>query len=471
MKITLIFPPSIYQTKQKMPPLGIAFLAAVLRENGFKNVSIIDSMAYDYTLEQIVDLLKKDPPDIVGISFGTQIRFSAFNLARLIKKSFPKIIIVAGGPHPTLTPEDTLKHIPQIDVIVRGEGEISFLNLVKAIEAKSDLKDVKGISFRDKKKNIVHSPPEEPIKDLDALPLPARDLMPIEAYNQKTYRSKTRCINMITSRGCPYHCVYCSTSTQWGHNIRHRSPENVVNEMEYILKTYPFIKGFRFFDDVFTMDKQRVLDICNLIIERGLNVAWECEVRANTVNQEIMVAMRKAGCEFVDLGIESGSNQILKNIRKAITVDMAIKAVTIIKQAGIDLKGFLMHALPGETYQDIKKTVFLSRYLLYKLKIDGTTQSIAVIYPGTELEKIAKELGTLPQNFSWAKYWERKESYPPLSPCIHMPIFEQPNLSYKQVFHYVRRAKIVYYLTHPQYIFTTLVKHRTTIKKWLKTKT
>ena len=128
MKIVLIFPPNIYQTKQSMPPLGIAWLAAVLRQNGFEDVVLIDSMANHYSNEDIIELLKKEGPDLVGISFGTQIRFSAFELARLIKKDFPKIPIVAGGPHPTLTPQDTLENIPEIDIIVKGEGEISFLN-------------------------------------------------------------------------------------------------------------------------------------------------------------------------------------------------------------------------------------------------------------------------------------------------------------------------------------------------------
>ena len=470
MKIVLIFPPNIYQTKQSMPPLGIAWLAAVLRENGFKDVVLIDSMANRYSNEDIISLLKKQRPDLIGISFGTQIRFSAFDLARLAKKNFPGIPIVVGGPHPTLTSQDTLENIPEIDIVVRGEGEISFLNLVKTIESGGSLAEVKGISFRDKNGKVIHNPPELSIQDLDGLPLPARDLLPMEKYEQTTFLSKKRATSILSSRGCPYYCVFCSVSEQWGHRIRHRSPQNVVDEIEHLLKNHPFLEGIRFFDDVFTMDKNRVIEICHEILKRKLNFVWECEARANTIDGELVREMRRAGCEFIDLGIESGSDRILKNIKKSITVEQAITAAKIIKKAGIGLKAFFMHGLPGETYEDIKKTVFLSRYLYYNLGAEGTTQGISVIYPGTELERMAKESGTLPKDFSWSKYYERDRSYPPLDACIYMPIFEQPNLTYEQVFLYVKRAKFAYFLRHPFNFLKTFFKHRKTIKKWLTTK-
>ncbi len=454
-----------------MPPLGIAWLAAVLRENGFKDISLIDSMANRYSNEDIIDLLKKQGPDIIGISFGTQIRFSTFDLARLIKKNFPGVPLVVGGPHPTLTSQDTLENIPEIDIVVRGEGEISFLNLVKEIEKKGSLENVKGISFRDKKGEIVHNPDETAIEDLDSLPLPARDLLPMERYEQTTNLSKKRSTNIMTSRGCPYRCVFCSVSKQWGHRIRQRSAKNVVDEIEFLLKNYPFLEGIRFFDDTFTINKPRVLEICDEIIKRKLSFVWECEARANTIDSEIVQAMKRAGCEFIDLGVESGSNKILKNIKKDITVEQAIEAVKVIKKAGIGLKIFIMHGLPGETYEDIKKTVFLSRYLCHKLKADGATQGITIIYPGTELEKIAKEMGTLPKDFSWSKYYIVDKQYPPLvDDCPHMPIFEQPNLTYEQLFQYVKRAKMAYFLRHPIYLLKDLFKHRKTIKKWLTTR-
>lgn len=470
MKIVLVFPPNIYQTKQSMPPLGIAWLAAVLRENGFKDVSIIDSIANRYTNEEVVALLKTAKPDIIGISFGTQIRFNAFDLARLAKKELPSSLIVAGGPHPTLCPQDTLENIPEIDIICRGEGEYSFLDLVKAIDQKGSLASVLGISFRDETGRVIHNSPQPPIKDLDTLPLPARDLLPMEKYEQKTTLSKKRCTNIMSTRGCPYQCVFCSVSKQWGHQIRYRSAKNVVDEIAQVLKDYPFLQAIRFFDDVFTMDKKRVLEICQLIIERKLNISWECEARANTIDAEIVEAMKKAGCEFIDLGIESGSDRILKNIKKNITVKQAIEAAKTIKKAGLGLKVFIMHSLPGETYEDIKKSVFLSRYLYHKIGAEGTTQGITIIYPGTELEAMAKDMGTLPKDFSWSKSFVMDRAYPPLTSCPNMPIFEQPNLTYEQVFRYVRRAKFAYFLRHPFSFLRTFLKHRRTIKQWLTTK-
>jgi len=470
MKITLVFPPNIYQTKQSMPPLGIAWIAAVLRENGFREVSIIDSIAHRYTNEEVIAILKETKPDIVGLSFGTQIRFNAFELAKLIKKELPSSLIVAGGPHPTLCSQDTLENISEIDIICRGESENSFLNLVKAIAEKGDLANVRGISFRDKTGKVIQNEPEPPIENLDALPFPARDLLSMEKYDQKTTLSKKRCTNIMSTRGCPYQCVFCSVSKQWGHQIRYRSAKNVVDEIEYVLKTYPFFKAIRFFDDVFTTNKQRVLEICRLITERKLDISWECEARANTIDEEIVLAMKKAGCEFIDLGMESGSDRILKNIKKNITVKQAIEAAKTIKKAGLGLKVFIMHSLPGETYEDIKKTVFLSRYLYHEIGAEGTTQGITIIYPGTELEGMAKEIGTLPKDFSWSKHFLMDRSYPPLTSCPNMPIFEQPSLTYEQVFRYVRRAKFAYFLRHPLNLLKTSLKHRRTIKQWLTTK-
>ena len=470
MKITLIFPPSLYQTKQTMPPLGIAWIAAVLRENGFKNVSLIDSVINNYSNEDIIESLRKDCPDIIGISFGTEARFSAFDLIRLIKNNFPNIPIVAGGPHPTLTAHDTLQNIKEIDIAVRGEGEYSFLDLVNTINKKEDLKYVKGISFRSEGGEIIHNAPREPIQDLDSLPMPARDLLPIDKYQQTIPLSNKICTSIISARGCPYACVYCSTSKQWGHRIRHRSPENIVKEIEYLMSAYK-LDGIGFFDDVFTMDKKRVIAICQTIIDRKLSISWWCEARANTIDKEIVKWMRKAGCVHISMAIESGSDRILKNIKKAITVEQAIEATKIIKQAGIKLKIFFMHGLPGETYEDIKKTVFLSRFLEKKFEVDEATQGYARIYPGTELECMAKEIGTLPKDFSWSKPFKEKRNYPPLGICKYVPIFEQPNLSYEQVFQYVKRAKMIYYLEHPIQFLKNLIKYRKTILNWLTTKT
>jgi len=470
MKIALIFPPSIYQTKQTMPPLGIAWLAAILRKNGFNKVSLIDSVVNKYSNEKIVELLKKQDPDIIGLSFGTQNRFLAFDCAGLIKKNFPKIPIVVGGPHPTLTAEDTLKNIPEINIVVRGEGEYSFLDLIKNIDKRNDIRNVKGISYRGEKGQIIHNASRAPIQDLDNLPLPARDLLPIDDYKQTIPLSDKICTSMITSRGCPYNCVYCSTSEQWGHKIRHRSPENVVDEIEYLMKNYT-LDGVGFFDDVFTMDKKRVIEICQEILRRKLNIYWWCEARANTIDEETVRWMKKSGCEHISMAIESGSNKILKNIKKSITVEQGIEAVKIIKKAGIKLKVFFMHGLPGETYEDIRKTVFLSRYLEHRIGADEATQSLTIVYPGTELEIIAKQLGTLPKDFSWAKYFEEKRFYPPLDTCRNMPIFEQPDLSYEQIFQYVKKAKMSYYFRHPFLALRSLLRYKRTIKEWLTTKT
>ncbi len=469
MKISLIFPPNVFQTKMNMPPLGIAWLAAVLRENGYKDVSLIDSMANRYKREEIIDLLKKQNPDVIGVSFTTQIRFEALALIRMIRKDFPKALIVTGGPHPSLTSKDLLSNVPEVDVVVRGEGEVSFLNLIKAAEKGESFENVKGISFRNRKGEIVENLNEMMIQDLDTLPFPARDLLPMEKYELITALSKKGATTIMSSRGCPFQCVFCSTSKHWGHKIRQRSAQKVVDEIEYLVKTYPFIKGIRFFDDVFTVSKDRVMEVCREISKRNLGISWECEARVDTIDKELVEAMKNSGCEFIDLGVESGSNRILKNIKKGITVEQVIFAAKTIKEAGIEAKAFIMHGLPGETYEDIKKTVFLSRYLFYNLGIE-TTQTITAIYPHTEIERLAKEMGTFPKDFSWNKYYRNEKFYPPLTLDPHSPVFEQPDLTYEQIFKYVKRAKLAYFVRHPINFLKTFRKHRKTIKKWLITK-
>lgn len=469
MKVTLIFPPSIYQTKQTMPPLGISWLAAILRQNGFPEVNLIDAVINKYSNEDILEILNNQQPDLVGLSFGTQNRFQAFELARLIKEKLPKIHLTVGGPHPTLTADDILRHLPFVDSVVRGEGEYTLLELARTLEGSLNFESVKGLSFKNQNGKIVHNLSREPISDLDILPWPARDLLPLEKYQQKIPLSDKVCTSILSSRGCPYNCVYCSTSEQWGHKIRHRSPKNVVGEIEHLLKTYE-LDGIGFFDDVLTMDKSRVIAICKEILDRNLQVSWWCEARANTIDEEMVDWMKRAGCEHISMAIESGSDRILKNIKKAITVEQGVKAIKTIKAAGIKLKIFFMHSLPGETYQDIKKTVFLSRYVKHELGVEETTQGITIIYPGTNLEKLAKQSGILPENFSWSLPFEETRSYPPLDTCRNMPIFEQPDLSYEQVFKYVRRAKIEYYLRHPGQFLATAWKYRRTLKEWLTTK-
>ncbi|MEA3398314.1 MAG: radical SAM protein [Patescibacteria group bacterium] len=464
MKIALIFPPSLYQTKQTMPPLGIAWIAAVLRENGYKDVYLIDSVINNYSNKQVIEILKKKGADVIGVSFGTQNRFYAFDLIREIKKEFTDIPLITGGPHPTLTADDMLKKIPQIDIVIRGEGEYTFLDLVKTIDKNNSFDNVKGISYR-RGESIIHNSPREPIMDLDSLPFPARDLLPINDYKQTIPLSDKICTSMLTSRGCPFSCIYCSTAEQWGHAIRHRSPDNIIQEIKYLMANYK-LDGVGFFDDVFTINKQRVIEFCQKLINSNMEVAWWCEARANTIDREVVSWMKRAGCEHISMAIESGNNQILKNIKKAITVEQGIKAVKIIKQSGIKLKTFFMYSLPGETKKEIKQTVELIKYFQDKLGVDEVAQSITMIYPGTEIERIAKEKGIIDKNFSWSEYFEEKRSYPPLESCKYIPIYEE-KLSYEEVFKAVKHAKLLYYLKHPAKILRNAYRFRRSFFKWL----
>ena len=404
MKVMLINPLTRFVTKDIMPPLGLGWLAAVLEQNQI-SVSIIDALAERMDLETVVNKVKQNSPDIIGITCVTHMRKDAFDTADRIKQTCPKTTIIIGGPHVTFTAEDTLANIQSVDIIVRGEGEITFLELVKALESGTNYSDIKGISFRSGQ-NIIHNPPRPFIENLDELPFPARHLFPMDKYDFKIPFSNVRATNVLSGRGCPIGCIYCSTTNMWGKIIRVRSPKNVVDEIEKIVKECG-IRGIYFFDDTFTFHRARVIQICDEIIARALDLTWFCESRVDVVDEELLYKMKKAGCKIVALGVESGSQRVLDIINKKISVSQSITAINLCKKVGLKSKAFFMYGIPGELPQDIEATFRLA----YGLIPDEQIVGICEIRPGTEVEDIAREKNLLPEGFSWAKTGELLPKY------------------------------------------------------------
>lgn len=412
MKITLLVPPSGYLAERwskgsTMPPLGIGYLAAVLEKEGYE-VSILDSHIEELSKRGIVNKLREYKPDVVGVTFTTENRFEGFDTIELAKKALPDGIVVAGGPHVTLAADDTLKNVKSLDIIVRGEGEYSFLELIKAIEKKSDLRKVSGISFRDGK-DIIHTPAHLLIMDLDEIPFPARHLYKIELYNffiDVPGRGKLKAGNIMTSRGCPFRCNFCATPSVWGSKCRVRSPENVIAEIEQMVSNYR-IEGLWVFDDTFNASKKRTAEICELMIEKKLNLSWFCEIRVDLVDRELLKLMKEAGCYYVGFGVESGSARILdKVIQKRITLEQIDEVRIMCKEAGIIANPFFILSHPGETWDEAQKTLELMK----KWSSEGSPVSISLlhIYPGTRLEQMAYQMGVLPKDFSWSNRKEKR---------------------------------------------------------------
>jgi radical SAM superfamily enzyme YgiQ (UPF0313 family) len=422
MKVLLIQPPvpppqiwhawQMWYPSPSRPPLGLAYLAATLEQHGFK-VRIIDAFVHKYGWEKLATEIKGYSPNIVGITCTTFTRFEGFKTAKLVKEILPDALVVMGGPHVSFTAEDTLQNIPEIDVVVRGEGELTLLELTKAFNDGRDFKDIKGISFRTRDGSIVHNEARPFIENLDLLPWPARHLLPMSEYGLTIPFTKTKATTVLTSRGCPIGCIFCSSSAYWGKRVRYRTVKNVVDEIEEVMEKYK-LKGIYFEDDVFTINRKRVIELCNEIRKRKTDILWCCEARADNLDQELLSHMKTAGCAAISIGVETCAQKILKNVKKMITIQQVINAVKMAKKAGIKVHLFFMYGLPGESYKDLVSTIRFQ----YELEPDSASWSFTTIYPGTELEQIARFQGIIPPNFSWARTADSMRVYHYVPPGV-----------------------------------------------------
>lgn len=406
MRIALVEPPwaevyGNYKSAAKIgncfPPLGLTYIASVL-ENNNHYVKIIDSEIEGLDLKGTINEIKKFGADIVGITSTTPIFHVAKKLAEMVKKEL-KISVIIGGPHVTVMPEDTMKE-ENFDYGVYGEGEETFLELVNSLEKKKSLDNIKGIIFRKKGKIKINGP--RPFNQkLDNLPIPNRKLVDLDKY---TWSVPTKGIikftTIMTSRGCPFDCIFCSQRTMFGTKVRFRSSESVISEIEHIVNDLG-IKHFVFIDDTLTLNKERLIEICNGIIDKKLDVTWEGWTRANTVDEEILKLMKKAGFIRVSFGIESGNPYILKIIKKGVELEDVERAYKLAKKVGLETRGSVIIGNPNET----KKTIWDTLRFIRKLKYcDQIYLNIAAPYPGTVLYDYAvnnkKGMKLLTKDFS-----------------------------------------------------------------------
>ncbi len=365
-------------------------------------VEILDAAVERLSWRSLAKRIKQASPDIVGITSLTEFRYEAFRTAQVAREVLGNDVpVTMGGPHVSLTADDTMRFQPEIDVVVRGEAEYTFLELCHTLWEGGDLSGIRGISYR-KNGEIIHNPPADLPADLDALPYPARHLMDMKRYNFRLDvpgRGSLPAAHIITSRGCPFHCSFCATSRLSGRRWRHRSPENVLMELEDILKKQPEVKAVWFYDDTFTMNKQRVVDICDGILERRLDVAFTCSIRVDTVNYELLKKMKEAGCFKVFFGVESGSPRILDEVcQKQITLEQVETVSKWLDELEIEKNPGYIISFPEETLDDAMQT------LNFMKKVGGiASMSLLRIYPGTRIEEVARERGILPSDFSWSR--------------------------------------------------------------------
>jgi len=352
-------------------PTGVCSLHACLREAGFN--SLLANFS-GWSTADIVLQLSKLKPDVVGISQWTHNRHASLELASIVRKHAPACIIILGGAHATFSYSDSLHAGSPVDCVVLGEGEETLLELVRRVQDGAEWRDVRGIAcLRDGNLMVTHR--HSPLNDLNRLPIASRFLehsVGVDIQLQSEF--------IITTRGCPSACHFCSSPKFWERKVRFRSPENIIDEITYIRARYGLIY-FSIRDDTFTVDRARTIEFCRLLIDRRLYVLWNCQSRVTTLDEELLVWMKRAGCECIQLGVESGSPRILTLLGKSITPAQVVLAAGLIRKVGINLSIYLITDVPGETEDDIRQTVDLIK----RVRPDDGYVSPLAYFPGTRL--------------------------------------------------------------------------------------
>ncbi|MCL5985056.1 MAG: B12-binding domain-containing radical SAM protein [Actinobacteria bacterium] len=412
MKILLVFPTAtIYKSDPTVPganiPLGLAYIAGYLEENGYQ-VEILDALAsgidnivkdrektrVGLSKEEIYAYISQRKPDIVGISsIFTAYARDAHDVARIVKKVNPNAFVVFGGAHASANPEMVLRD-KNVDVIVVGEGEITFLELVKTLEEGGEVGRILGTvtRFGDKIRRNGQRPY---IENLDMLPLPARHLFPMDIYIREAkspYLMRTPLAQMITSRGCPQNCIFCSIHSVWGHKWRARGAKGVVDEIEFLIREYG-VREISFLDDSIATSKKRMEAICDEIIKRGLDIVWTVPngIAHWTLDKALVKKMKKSGCYRLTFGIESGNVDTRRFIRKTHDLSQATEIIRYSNKIGLWTICTFIIGFPFETVESINDTI---KYAI-KSDTDYALFYLSLPFPGTELYDIYKQEGLL----------------------------------------------------------------------------
>lgn len=346
MRVAIIAPPYPLE-EAPAPPLGVTYVAAAFEQAG-ADVRIFDYIVSGYTPEKLKAQLDEFQPEVVGSTSVTLNFPGAAEIVSTAKRHRPSLVTMMGGPHVSFAAAKTLDAYPAIDLIVRGEGERTIADLMAEGMNPSTWEKIRGLAFR-RNGEIVMTEPQPFIEDLDSLPLPARHLLPLSRYQALGYS-----ISIITSRGCPYSCIFCLGRRMVGSRVRLRSASRVVDEIEQIL-AYG-IDRINVADDLFVSHSGRVKEVCDEILRRGLRFTWSAFARVNTVDRDTLRLMREAGCDSVSFGVETGNSDLLKLIQKRITREQVRGAVSLCRETGIIAHTSFMVGLPGETPETLKET-------------------------------------------------------------------------------------------------------------------
>ncbi len=434
MKITLVNPPYPRSAHSHPPfiPLGIGYLGAVCEKAGY-DVNVIDCQAERLDFDSFRKRIAQTNADVVGLTSTTLTYKSALENIRIAKEELPECTTVLGGCHATFWDKNALNECPSLDLVVRREGEITFVELLGKLGKNASLNGVLGVTYREKDGQLVRNEDRPFIENLDDLPFPAHHLLPLKSFH---IVGKT-IFPLTTSRGCVYWCDFCTAVRMFGKRYRMRSPKNVVDEIEYLYNKYGQSQ-FTFYDDAFTVDQQRVVEICDEIKKRKLAIHWDCETRVDMVTRDLLQKMKDAGCLAVWFGVESGSENVLEKMHKKIKLDQTRLAFRTARELGLMTVASVVLGFPGETEQTALETIKFVR----SLDPDDIGFYIATPYPGTPMYELVKEQG-------WLKItdFDRYDTA--------TPTFETPYLTGEKLQELRYKANQQFYL-RPRYVLRML---------------
>jgi len=399
-------------------PLGLSYISAVLRQQGHEtavlNCDLVSRGAagpekvftrygqYKQEFEQFNDPIwnqikreiKEFNPDYLGIQTKTAAIKSVLKVAEIAKSLNPATCVVAGGAHATLMPQE-MCGMPNIDFVVKGEGEQTFVQLIES-RAKGLSLPIPGLAFGENG-SVMDGGERSPIEDIDALPFPDRkNLIYKERYSSYGFGI------IVTSRGCPFQCTYCATKKLWPGAVRYRATASIIEEIRYVKKMFG-TKYFNFRDDTFTLNKKRAMEICQRIKKENLGIVWRCDTRADSLDEELVRAMKSSGCVQVSVGIESGSDRILRLVKKGETTTDIKRGIRLLRKYRIPVSAFIMVGFPTESREEAGLTLDFAR----SLNVDTLALSVVTPYPGTEIYDLFKSNGLLRENADFSDFYHQ----------------------------------------------------------------
>ncbi len=418
-------------------PVYLAYVVAILEKAGIE-VEFIDAVVEEFSIADFAGAAAKINPDMVVIECSTpSIKYDLLT-AKTLKERMSNVFTVLIGSHPTFFHREVMKENPAVDAICRGEFDLTVRDLAVSLSNGDKLDKIKGITYRDGQK--IHENEERPlIKNIDELPFPDRRIVKSKYYRQGTFTGK-ECTTIVSSRGCPHSCIYCLwPKTLYGQRFRARSAENVVAEIENVVNEF-HVDEIYFDDDSLALNRPRILRICQLINEKNIKVKWIPQCRVDSMDEEVISAMKKAGCHYIRFGVESGSQKILDAMWKGTNLAQIERAFELCRKAGIKTQAFFLFGVPGETNQTIEETIKFAR----KLRPDSAQFAVVIPHPGTDLYRTCQEKG-----------WLRYNDWEDFAACNSL--IETPELSRQDVEKARIRAYRQFYF-RPAFILRTAFK-------------